>query len=132
MTLPRTAADVLARHVVFEIESIDRLYLNVYVPELQRVGQVVGFLTRHRGNPIASTALVAPMSEGFVTAIRRYARTTSCTNTSPVVTVASRCYLSAGPRRKLGSSAPSDDATRSPVDRPGHRDGQPVLRLRRR
>ena len=49
MTLPRTAADVLAKHVVFEIESIDRLYLNLYVPDLQRVGQVVGFLTRHLG-----------------------------------------------------------------------------------
>src|SRR3954468_22127446 len=73
MTLPRPAADVLSRNVVFEIESIDRLYLNVYVPQLQRVGQVVGFLTRHRGNPIASTALVAPMSEAVVTALRRYA-----------------------------------------------------------
>ena len=73
MTLPRTAADVLARHVVFEIESIDRLYLNLYVPELQRVGQVVGFLTRHLGFDIASTALVAPRSEAFVDAIRRYA-----------------------------------------------------------
>ena len=71
MTLPRTAADVLARHVVFELESIDRLYLNLYVPELQRVGQVVGFLTRHLGFDIASTALVAPRSEAFVTAIRR-------------------------------------------------------------
>ena len=48
MTLPRSAGDVLAEHVVFEVESIDRMYLNVYVPELQRVGQVVGFLTRHR------------------------------------------------------------------------------------
>jgi len=73
MTLPRTAADVLSRHVVFEIESIDRLYLNLYVPELQRVGQVVGFLTRHLGFDIASTALIAPRSEAFVTAIRRYA-----------------------------------------------------------
>jgi hypothetical protein len=74
MTLPRTAADVLARHVVFEIESIDRLYLNVYVPELQRVGQVVGFLTRHLGFDIASTALVAKRSEAFVAGIRGYAR----------------------------------------------------------
>jgi hypothetical protein len=74
MTLPRTAADVLARHVLFEVESIDRLYLNVYVPELQRVGQVVGFLTRHRGFEIASTALVAPMSEAFIAGIRGYAR----------------------------------------------------------
>ena len=32
MTLPRTVADVLTDHVVFEIESIDRMYLNVYVP----------------------------------------------------------------------------------------------------
>ena len=35
MTLPRTAADVLAEHVVFEVECIDRMYLNVYVPGLQ-------------------------------------------------------------------------------------------------
>jgi hypothetical protein len=54
MTLPRTAADVLSRHVLFEIESIDRLYLNLYVPALQRVGQVVGFLTRHLGFEVAS------------------------------------------------------------------------------
>jgi hypothetical protein len=60
--------------VVFEVESIDRLYLNLYVPELQRVGQVVGFLTRHLGFEIASTALVARRSEAFVDGIRRYAR----------------------------------------------------------
>ena len=73
MTLPRTAADVLSEHVVFEVESLDRMYLNVYVPELQRVGQVVGFLTWHRGFEIASTALVAPMSKDFVEGISRYA-----------------------------------------------------------
>ena len=35
MTLPRTVADVLSDHVVFEVECIDRMYLNVYVPTLQ-------------------------------------------------------------------------------------------------
>jgi hypothetical protein len=73
MTLPRTAADVLARRVLFEIESIDRLYLNLYVPDLQRVAQVVGFLTRHRGFEIPSTALIAPMSKAFVDGLKRYA-----------------------------------------------------------
>ena len=34
MTLPRSVADVLADHVVFEIECIDRMYCNVYVPQL--------------------------------------------------------------------------------------------------
>jgi hypothetical protein len=60
-------------HVAFEVECIDRLYLNVFVPELQRTGQVAGFLMRHRGFPIASTALVAPMSRQFVSNIRAYA-----------------------------------------------------------
>jgi hypothetical protein len=35
MTLPRSVADVLERHVTFEIESIDRMYLNAYQPLLQ-------------------------------------------------------------------------------------------------
>lgn len=29
MTLPRSAADVLSGHVAFEVECIDRMYLNV-------------------------------------------------------------------------------------------------------
>jgi hypothetical protein len=37
MTLPRSVADVLSAHVVFEVESIDRLLLNVYVPTLQHL-----------------------------------------------------------------------------------------------
>jgi hypothetical protein len=35
MTLPRTTADVLSGHVLFEVESVDRMYLNVYQPKLQ-------------------------------------------------------------------------------------------------
>ena len=73
MTLPRTVAEVLTEHVVFEVESIDRMYLNVYVPQLQRAGQVAGFLMREHGFQIASTALVAPMSRAFVDGLHRYA-----------------------------------------------------------
>ncbi len=74
MTLPRSVSDVLTEHVDFEVECIDRMYLNVYVPELQRTGQVAGFLMRHRGFPIASTALVAPMSRHLVAAIHDYVK----------------------------------------------------------
>ena len=73
MTLPRTVADVLSEHVAFELECIDRMYLNVYVPQLQRVGDVVGFLLRHLGQPLASTALIAPMSRRFTETIYRFA-----------------------------------------------------------
>ena len=66
MTLPRTVADVLTDHVVLEVEAIDRMYLNVYVPHLQTVGAVVGYLRVHRGQRFASTAAVVPMTEAFV------------------------------------------------------------------
>jgi hypothetical protein len=35
MTVARTVSDVLNDHVVFEVECIDRMYLNVYVPQLR-------------------------------------------------------------------------------------------------
>lgn len=74
MTLPRTAGDVLDRHVAFEIESIDRMYCNVYQPRLQRPRAVAGFIRHHLGYPVASSAVLAPISEAFVTAIKTFAR----------------------------------------------------------
>ncbi len=73
MTLPRSVADVLSDHVVFELESIDRLYCNLYVPQLQRAEGIVGFIRGHLGQPIASTAVIAPMSRDFVTRLRGFA-----------------------------------------------------------
>ena len=73
MTLPRSVADVLSRHVLFEVESIDRLYCNLYVPQLQRAEGIVGFIRGHLGQPIASTAAIAPMSRDFVARLRSFA-----------------------------------------------------------
>ena len=75
MNLPRSAAEALTDHVIFEIEGIDRMYLNVFVPRLQRAADVAaGYLMRHRGFPIASTALVAEMSRTFISGLLGYAR----------------------------------------------------------
>jgi hypothetical protein len=60
MTLSQSVCDVLRTHVVLESECIDRMYLNVYVPQLQRVGGVVWYLRGHLGQRFASTATVAP------------------------------------------------------------------------
>ena len=35
MSLPRSVADILREHVTLEVEGIDRMYLNAYVPGLQ-------------------------------------------------------------------------------------------------
>src|SRR3982074_2964675 len=56
MTVARTVADVLSEHVAFEVECIDRMHLNVYVPQLQYAGGLLGFIHRQLGLPIASTA----------------------------------------------------------------------------
>ena len=71
MTIPRSAADVLADHVTLEVECIDRMYLNLYVPKLQYEAGVVGFF-RRRDQPIASSALMSPITRQFVADIERF------------------------------------------------------------
>jgi hypothetical protein len=72
MTLPRTMADVLSSHVIFEVESIDRMYLNVYQPRLQYGGGVSAFFVGHRGHKYASSVLMAPITEAFVANIHHF------------------------------------------------------------
>ena len=72
MSLPRTVAEILREHVTLEVESIDRMYLNVYVPGLQSAGSVAWFFRTHRGQLFASSALMAPMSKAVVAAIEAF------------------------------------------------------------
>ena len=69
MSLPRTVGEILHEHTTLEVESIDRMYLNVYVPGLQYESGVAAFFRSHRGQLFASSALMAPMSQAFVAAI---------------------------------------------------------------
>ena len=72
MTLPKTVAEVLRDHVVYELECIDRMYLNLYQPKLVYPSGVVGFFKGHRGMPFASGALMDPISRDFVASIHRF------------------------------------------------------------
>ena len=72
MTLPRSAADVLADHVLFEIEAIDRMYLNLYQPRLQHGAGIAAFFVGHRGHRFASSALMAPMTAAFTADIGHF------------------------------------------------------------
>ena len=58
MTHIVTAGELLDGHSVLDIECLDRIYLNAYVPTLQSSGQVVAFMTQHLGMPIPSPALM--------------------------------------------------------------------------
>ena len=74
MTVARSVSDVLNDHVVFELECIDRMYLNVYVPGLQYPAGLVAYVHRQLGLPIASTAPLGKISDGFSAGMRRFAR----------------------------------------------------------
>jgi len=72
MTVARSVADVLDDHATFEVECIDRMYLNVWVPRLAYGGGVAGFFVGHRGHVYASTALMDPMAKAFVADIHGF------------------------------------------------------------
>jgi hypothetical protein len=72
MTLPRSAAAVLAEHVSWELECIDRMYLNLYVSKLMFANGIDYFFRGHRGNLFTSSALMNPITSDFVAAIHHY------------------------------------------------------------
>jgi hypothetical protein len=69
--LPQTVTDVLRKHVILEVESIDRIYLNAIVPRLQIVEGALRFIRQQRGAKVASTNAVEPLTRKFVEAIEQ-------------------------------------------------------------
>src|SRR5256714_13360946 len=68
-----TVPELLDGHTVLDIECLDRIYLNGYVPKLQVGGQVVTFLHEHRGMPVASPAVFEQIGTRFRQAVARFA-----------------------------------------------------------
>jgi hypothetical protein len=74
MSLPRTVADVLREHVTLEIESLDRIYLNVYQPHLQLERKVYRFLREQRGSGAVSSVYFQAMTKAFIGDIEAFAQ----------------------------------------------------------
>jgi hypothetical protein len=68
-----TAGELLNGHSVLDIECLDRIYLNAYMPILQSSGQVVAFMTQHLGMPIPSPALLEKIGTKFRRSVESYA-----------------------------------------------------------
>jgi hypothetical protein len=67
-----TIASLLRDHVTLQVRSVDRIFLQGYVPKLMCEGQVVRFLL-DRGYPIPSPALLGKIGRAYVQAIERFA-----------------------------------------------------------
>jgi hypothetical protein len=69
-----TVNDVLERHQALDIQCLDRIYLNAYIPGLQTSAQVVAFLSGHLGYPFPSPALFNQLGQRFRRAVAAYAQ----------------------------------------------------------
>ena len=69
MIIQHSLKTILKEHVTLEVESLDRMYLNVYIRQLQTEAGVASFFKKHRGALFASSALMEPMSNAFRRAI---------------------------------------------------------------
>ena len=67
-------ATLLRDHVTLKVRSIDRIFLQAYVPKLQSVGLVCRFLRWQRNFPIPSSAAFGKMGEQYLKAIDRFAQ----------------------------------------------------------
>ena len=68
-----SVAELLDGHVALEVECLDRVYLNAYVPKLQTSGGVVWFLREHLGFPIASPAVLGRIGNRFRADVNAFA-----------------------------------------------------------
>ena len=66
-------SDLLDGHVVLDVQCLDRIYLNGYVPKLQTSGQVWWFMTEHLGRRIASPAVMEKIGTAFRAAVGAFA-----------------------------------------------------------
>ncbi len=69
----KSVAEILEKHVTFELECIDRVYLNAYVPSVQDGGSFVWFLKTQLGCHVPSTVMIVPQSRAFAEAFERFA-----------------------------------------------------------
>lgn len=65
--------DLLRNHVTLEVECMDSIYLNGYIPTLQIPGQLIAFLVHHRKQKIPSPVLLHQMTQNFIQNVKRYA-----------------------------------------------------------
>ena len=65
---------LLRDRVTLKYRSIDRIFLQAYVPKLQTVGQVCTFLRWQRRFPIPSSAAFGKIGDAYVEAIYCYAK----------------------------------------------------------
>jgi hypothetical protein len=67
-------ATLLRDHVTLKCRSLDRIFLQAYVPKLQSVGDVCKFLRWQKKFRIPSSAAFGKIGKQYVNAVHRFAK----------------------------------------------------------
>lgn len=72
--MPHSIADLQQENVRYQLECIDRMYLNAYVPQLTSAAGVASYFRNYMGRRFASTKDAIPMSENFRKSVLDFAQ----------------------------------------------------------
>jgi hypothetical protein len=72
MKITHSLAQLQKDHIVMELECIDRMYLNAYVPKLTSEGGIAAFCRGYLGHRFASTKQAVAMTQAFVKSIEAF------------------------------------------------------------
>jgi len=72
MKVTHSLAQLQKEHVSLELECIDRMYLNAYVPKLTSEGGIAAFCRGYLGHRFASTKQAVAMTQAFVKSIEAF------------------------------------------------------------
>jgi hypothetical protein len=72
MKVAASVAELQRENIVLELQSIDRMYLNAYVPKLTSEMGIAGYFRGFLGHRFASTKSAAGKSEALVRAIMKF------------------------------------------------------------
>ena len=72
MKVTHNLAELQQEHVVMELECLDRMYLNAYVPQLTSERGIAAFCRGYLGHRFASTKQAVAMTETFVKSIQAF------------------------------------------------------------
>jgi hypothetical protein len=127
MTLPKNVAELQGENVVFELECIDRMYLNLYVPQLASAPGVAAYFRGYKGHRFASTKEAVAMSEGFGRQVLDFAERKATPIISPSSCSESmkRSHALVKPQN-LSKSTRSPAIARATVAHPGAILGRPL------
>lgn len=70
--ISKNVAQIIDNHVTLELEGIDRMYLNGYIPNLQTGAAAAFFIRQQLGARLASTRSVEPMTRQFVAQVEQF------------------------------------------------------------